>query len=119
VKILPATQAEVRGLYGRCAKLNVDHYGAAYTDDSYVVVIEDDIERTEREHIQALEDFGMKVNADKTEIVIFSKKKIQASIKIGNSLIESQTNMKVLGDIFDAHLKWETSCYWSYQKVYI
>jgi len=33
-----------------------------------------------KKHIQALEDLGMKVNADKTEIVIFSKKKIQASI---------------------------------------
>jgi len=57
----------------------------------------------------------MKVNADMAEIVTFSKKKIQVSINISNSLIESKTDMMVLGVIFDAHLK----CDWSYQKVYI
>jgi len=38
-------------------------------------------------------DLGMKVNTDKAAIVIFSK--------------QPQTDMKVLGVIFDRHLKWE------------
>ncbi len=95
--------------------LGADHY-ICYADDSYVIIIEKDIELAVNRleaisstHIARLESLGMKVNPSKTESVIFTKKGTETrSVNINNHLLETKTSMKVLGILFDNNLRWDT-----------
>jgi len=50
----------------------------------------------------------MKVNADKTEVVVFFKKgKIQEEIEIASAVISSKLSMKALGILLDQNLSWK------------
>lgn len=66
---------------GLKSMLNVDHF-VCYTDDSYVVITDSDLENAKRRvnetskwHTEELKKLGMKVNVDKTDVVVFSKNK--------------------------------------------
>jgi len=61
------------------------------------------------EMIEELKRLGMKVNVDKTEVVVFSKNKevTRTHVTIGDINIETKSDMKVLGVIIDNHLQWE------------
>jgi len=58
--------------------------------------------------VAELQKLGMVVNTSKSEVVIFSKKPIITDVIIGDTLVKTKTDMKVLRIIFDAQLKWET-----------
>jgi len=88
----------------------------SYADDGYYIAIHE--ERT-----QALKDLegkliraeqwlsgsGLKVNASKTELVIFHKHDCaRGSIYLNQIQIESKSDMKVLGIIFDSRLEWSS-----------
>jgi len=60
-----------------------------------------------KKHVAELHKLGMVVNTSKSEVVIFSKKPIITDVIIGDTLVKTKTDMKVLGIIFDAQLKWE------------
>jgi len=86
-----------------------------YADDSYVVIegsgvdeIKAKTESISKKHVVELHKLGMVVNTSKSEVVIFSKKPIITDVIIGDALVKTKTDMKVLGIIFDAQLKWET-----------
>jgi len=95
-------------------KLGVQHF-VCYADDSYVIItgtnLNETLSQTElisKKHVELLHNLGMKVNTDKSEVVIFNKTPIRAEVTIGTSKIMSKSDMRVLGIIFDEHLKWET-----------
>jgi hypothetical protein len=53
-------------------------------------------------------DRGMKVNQDKTEVIVFSKKgQIVCEFDIAGTMVQSGTKMKALGVIFDNNLSWQ------------
>jgi hypothetical protein len=88
----------------------------SYADDSYVVIIEDDlevalqrIEQTSAKHVEYLESLGMKINTTKTEVVFFNKKQeIITDVKFAGVIVKSQPTLKALGVTFDYKLSWET-----------
>ena len=54
-----------------------------------------------------LKQSGQKVNETKTELCLFHKNKdIQIEIVLNGTILKSQTNMNVLGVIFDSKLQW-------------
>lgn len=53
-----------------------------------------------------MQDSGLAVNINKTELVYFSNKPTKGNVKLGNLTIESKTSMKILGVVFDSKLSW-------------
>jgi len=87
-----------------------------YADDSYVCITGNTpnecvsaAERIIPIHVDFLRKRGMVVNQAKTEKLIFSPNKSQASltIRIGNDIIETKQNIKALGVIIDNKLSWD------------
>jgi len=94
--------------------INADKY-VTYADDSYVVItgttlqeVKDRVKLISCKHVAELQRRGMKVNAAKTEVVIFSKKaKLREEIDIAGTIISSKSSMKALGVLFDQNLNWK------------
>jgi len=83
----------------------------AYADYAYVVCADDSIQclsqrlcTTMTTHINWLRDCGMVVNPAKTELMMMGDHEIE--IKVHESILKSQGSIKVLGLLFDRHLKW-------------
>jgi len=53
-----------------------------------------------------LSDSGMKVNASKTEMVVFGSRNFLSEITVNNNTIKASNNIKILGVIFDRKLQW-------------
>ena len=89
--------------------------GPAYADDSYHISsgATKDVVLTEiQEKIMAAEKWmsgsGLKVNLEKTEMVIFHRMDTSSGVlKIGNIQITSSGEMNVLGIVFDNRLQWD------------
>jgi hypothetical protein len=85
-----------------------------YADDSYYYgynVNKDksvkDLVNKLKKVITWLKESGLKVNEDKTEIVIFHKSNCNCvSVNINGKLIKSKKSLKVLGVIFDSKMNW-------------
>jgi len=84
-----------------------------FADDNYIVTGADNVNELEAK----LEDMtnrvynwltnsGMKVNADKTEMIVFSKAKVKAQITVNGKTIKSKESIKILGVQFDSKLEW-------------
>ena len=88
----------------------------SFADDSYMVqtgksenVVIAELLANSSKLFDWLEMSGMKVNAEKTELCIFSKKEIiTKSVTFKSNCIEVLKSIKVLGLIFDSKLKWNT-----------
>jgi hypothetical protein len=86
-----------------------------YADDSYVVCVSDTIEEAiekvksiSLKHVDELKRRGMKVNEEKTEVMIFSKKgQMIKEFNIAGTVATSGVKMKALGVIFDNNLTWQ------------
>jgi hypothetical protein len=86
----------------------------SYADDDYYVAVHEDrtqaLKDLEEKLIRAeqwLSGSGLKVNASKTELVIFHKHdSARGSIYLSQIQIESKAEMKVLGIVFDSRLEW-------------
>ncbi len=83
-----------------------------YADDSYVMVsatTQEDLlvkAKTAIEcHLKWLAENGMVCNVDKTEILAVNCPKV--SVNVSGHMIESKSEMKVLGVVFDDKLSWE------------
>jgi len=86
----------------------------AYADDTYQI----EIRKVKTEVIRLLEiklqrvelwykQSGLKVNVDKTEIVLFHRTDIKSEVvNLNGHLINTKQSMKVLGIIFDSKLEW-------------
>ena len=87
---------------------------ASYADDSYYIAVHEEktqaLKDLEEKLIRAeqwLSGSGLKVNASKTELVIFHKHdSARGSIFLNQIRIESKSEMKVLGIVFDSRLEW-------------
>ena len=89
----------------------------AYADDSYEIETGPDrhesvqrlkirLERT----IDWLKSSGLKVNEEKTELVVFYKRDTEeVSINLNGREIKSKKEIKVLGTIFDSKLEWHAN----------
>jgi len=94
--------------------VQADKY-VCFADDSYVLVSEPDlttaynrVKDISQTHADELRNLGMVVNEAKSEVVIFSRKKIcKSDLNIAGTTITSKRSMKVLGTIFDGCLSWE------------
>jgi len=85
----------------------------SYADDTYGVI---ELENTHDltnistkilDHLKWLRKSGMLVNDSKTEIMVVHKSdKLKITLQIGETLIESKNNMKVLGILFNQNLSW-------------
>ena len=86
----------------------------SYADDGFYVAVHEDrteaLKKLEEKLIRAeqwLSGSGLKVNASKTELVIFHKHdSARGSISLSQTRIDSKAEMKVLGIIFDNQLEW-------------
>jgi len=85
----------------------------SYADDSYVVIHDDDqgrlvgkVEACLTTHIEALEEIGMKVNEEKTEIVLFGKNNPPVTLNVKGTAVESKASIKALGIVIDKGLSW-------------
>ena len=86
----------------------------SYADDGFYVAVHEDrteaLKELEEKLIRAeqwLSGSGLKVNASKTELVIFHKHdSARGSISLSQTRIDSKAEMKVLGIIFDNRLEW-------------
>lgn len=85
----------------------------SFADDSYVVASADNIEILKArmslafgDHIEWLEQIGMKCNRSKTELIVFGSPKID--IELAGERIESKDEIKVLGVLLDSGLRWES-----------
>jgi len=85
----------------------------SYADDSYVIVEEADLENLIRKtetcistHIESLEEIGMKVNEDKTEVILFGKDQPKVLVNVKGTPIESKNQIKALGIIIDKEILW-------------
>jgi hypothetical protein len=95
--------------------LQADKY-ICYADDSYVLVSGDNLEEAKerikdisKRHVSILVERGMKVNQDKTEVMVFTKKgQIVDNFDIAGSIVKSGTKLKALGVLFDNNLTWQT-----------
>ena len=89
---------------------------ASYADDSYYIAIHEEqtqaLKELEEKLIRAeqwLSGSGLKVNASKTELVIFHKHDSSGgSVCLSQIRIESTAEMKVLGIIFNNRLEWSS-----------
>ena len=89
---------------------------ASYADDSYYIAIHEEqaqaLKDLEEKLIRAeqwLSGSGLKVNASKTELVIFHKHdSSRGSVYLSQIRIESKAEMKVLGIVFDNRLEWSS-----------
>ena len=85
-----------------------------FADDNYVVVTGDNKETILEElkmkidrTIKWLKDSGLKVNESKTELCIFHRTDdTKSRIVVDNVVIESKTEINVLGITFDSKLQW-------------
>jgi len=88
----------------------------SYADDTYVSISGNDvnevklkIEETMTKHDDYLQNIGMKTNVTKTELIFYSRKKINTTpITVKGSDIIPSSSMKVLRIKFDNHLTWDT-----------
>jgi len=85
----------------------------SYADDSYVVLSNEDedllikdVENCLRTHIGSLERIGMKVNEEKTEIMLFGKTSPRVLVNVKGTAVESKDHMKALGIVIDKGLTW-------------
>jgi len=85
----------------------------SYADDSYVVLQDKNQESLAMKaegcltaHIEALEEIGMKVNEEKTEIVLFGKKPQNITLNVKGTAVESKEAIKALGIVIDKGLTW-------------
>jgi len=96
------------------ALIGADHY-ITNADESYVITIDEDLQcginrmsNISRSHILALENLVMKVNAKKSEVVVFSKNPLNTlDVSIGDDIIKTSPFMKVLIVYFASKLRWE------------
>jgi hypothetical protein len=87
---------------------------ATYADDGYYIAVHEErsqaLKELEEKLIRAeqwLSGSGLKVNASKTELVIFHKHdSARGSIYLNQIRIDSKAEMKVLGIMFDNRLEW-------------
>jgi hypothetical protein len=85
-----------------------------YADDGYYIAVHEErsqaLKELEEKLIRAeqwLSGSGLKVNASKTELVIFHKHdSARGSIYLNQIRIDSKAEMKVLGIVFDNRLEW-------------
>jgi len=94
-------------------KIPSDAVLTSYADDSYVVLHDEDqgslvekIENCLTTHIEALEEIGMKVNEEKTEIILFGKNNPPVTINVKGTAVESKASIKALGIVIDKGLTW-------------
>lgn len=92
---------------------HVDGFLVSYADDSYVVVVDEDIdklkkkaENTMNKHLEWLRENGMVCNVAKTEMMIMNQEE-STSITVNNRIIHTQSQMNVLGITFDSKMNWE------------
>jgi hypothetical protein len=86
-----------------------------YADDNYQVAIskskKDTLEALQRKVIEAehwMSGSGLKVNVEKTEMVIFHRYETsRGEIRVANTVITSKSTMKVLGIHFDSRMSWD------------
>ena len=82
-----------------------DSYNAA-SGNSHSEAIEDCITDTEK-IITFLRGSGMKINTEKTMICVFHKGDVrQRSVQIDGLVVNTVSNLKILGVVFDSKLKW-------------
>jgi len=96
----------------------------SYADDSYVVVYDKEektlvkkLEECISAHTRALLSLGMIVNTKKTEAVRFGKNLPAISFDSLGEVIETKTEMKVLGVIFDQQMDWTSHVNKAVKKV--
>jgi len=94
-------------------KIPVYSHLTSYADDSYVIVEDADLENLVRKtetcistHIESLEAIGMKVNEDKTELILFGKDQPELLVNVKGTAIESKDQIKALGIIIDKEISW-------------
>ena len=87
----------------------------SYADDNYQVAIS----KSKNEALEALQEkvieaehwmsgSGLKVNVEKTEMVVFHRYETgRSEIRVGNTVITSKSTMKVLGIHFDSRMSWD------------
>lgn len=86
----------------------------SFADDGYVTRggenWKDELQKDISLAYDWLTSSGMKINAEKTEFVIFGDKDRfqQETLEINKVKVESKREMKVLGLVFDSRLKWTT-----------
>ena len=86
-----------------------------YADDNYQIAIHKcktealkDLQRRIMEAEQWMSGSGLKVNIEKTEMVVFHRYDTsQSEIRIGNVVVKSKQSMNVLGIQFDNRLTWK------------
>ena len=73
-----------------------------YADDTVVIANElSALQRIMNSLVQQSEEFGLSVNASKTKVMVFSKRKIQTSLSINGNNIKQISSFKYLGTILD------------------
>ena len=87
----------------------------SYADDNYQIAIN----KSKEEALKALQEkvieaehwmsgSGLKVNVEKTEMVVFHRYETgRSEIRVANTVIKSKPTMKVLGIQFDSRLSWD------------
>jgi hypothetical protein len=86
-----------------------------YADDNYQLGINknkelalNDLQRQVIEAEQWMSGSGLKVNVEKTELVVFHRFETgRGDITVGQTVIKSQNSMNVLGIRFDSRLAWD------------
>ena len=86
-----------------------------YADDNYQVAIHKiktealkELQKRVMEAEQWMSGSGLKVNINKTEMVVFHRNGTgQSEIRIGDVVVKSKQSMNVLGIQFDSRLNWE------------
>jgi len=83
-----------------------------FADDSYVIVDgknrDELLSKTKKVmevHLKWLQEVGMVCNLDKTEIMIMNEP-TQVPIQVGSRIVNTRSDMKVLGVQFDSKLDW-------------
>ncbi len=86
----------------------------SYADDTYVIVISDDLIDLKQKalnilkvHIEFLKSIGMIVNISKTEAMIFDRDPSSMVLSIDGESFSTGKTMKVLGVTFDSKMKWD------------
>jgi len=85
----------------------------SYADGSFVVIHDQDKENLVRKteeslskHIESLEEIGMKLNEEKTEIIVFGKDNPSVLINVKGAAVESKNQIKALSILVYNGLTW-------------
>lgn len=104
-------------LHQLVTKLPKAAHVVSYADDTYVSILSNSIEdlkialaHTMLQHDAYLKSIGMVTNANKTELIYFSRSEINETspLLVGKDTVQPKKTIKILGVLFDQDLSWNS-----------